>query len=134
LEEIGIDMAVTCLSCIEHPCVEECTSEALSIDPKGVIRLDSSVCSLCDLCMNACPIGAISINETEPLFCDLCEGETTCVKNCPTGALSYREINSTSLKQYLKTEGKPSQKRAHFAKEISKALREIWMSGGRVDS
>lgn len=134
LEEIGIDMAVTCLGCIEHPCIEECNSQALSIDPKGVIRLDNSMCSLCDLCVNACPIGAVGFNESEPLFCNLCEGETTCVKNCPTGALSYLEADSTSLKEFLKVEGQPSQKRAHFVKEMSKALREEWINGGRIDS
>jgi Fe-S-cluster-containing hydrogenase component 2 len=84
--------------------------------------------------MDACPIGAVGLNEIEPLFCDLCEGETACVNNCPTGALSYREVDNPSLKKYLNVEGNPSQKRAHFAKEMSRALREEWISGGRVDS
>jgi Fe-S-cluster-containing hydrogenase component 2 len=134
LEEIGIDMAVTCLGCAEHPCLEACPTEALSIDSSGVVRLDHELCSLCDECQDACPIGAVGLTGNEPLFCNLCDGETACVASCPTGALSYQSAAGISLKQFSGGAGKPSQRRAQFAKKLSQALREKWQSGGRVDS
>ena len=39
LDEIGIDMAVACFSCVEKPCLA-CPTEALSVGTQGVVLLD----------------------------------------------------------------------------------------------
>ncbi len=132
LEEIGIDMAVTCVGCVEKPCLE-CPTEGLSIGEKGEIKLDEQLCGFCDICIDACPIGAIGAQDDLPLVCDLCEGETLCVKECPTGALSNMD-KEVSLKEYMQNEESPNRKRTAFVKSVSQELRQLWINGMRVDS
>jgi Fe-S-cluster-containing hydrogenase component 2 len=133
LEEIGIDMAVACFSCVEKPCLE-CPTEALAVGAKGEILLDENRCDLCGECIDACPVGAAGSEGAEPLFCNLCGGETICVDECPTGALSYRENEEVSLEAFMGKEGNANQKRAGYVHVQAKPIREVWMNGGRVDS
>ncbi|MFQ5749772.1 MAG: 4Fe-4S binding protein, partial [Planctomycetota bacterium] len=58
LEEIGLDMAVACLSCEEKPCLE-CPTEALSLQADGTILLDPEDCTACGVCVEECPVGAV---------------------------------------------------------------------------
>ena len=85
LEEIGVDLAVACISCMEKPCLD-CPCEALTVGAMGEILLDPNPCNGCGTCADACPIGAIGFYEGQPLFCDLCDGATACVAVCPTRA------------------------------------------------
>ena len=133
LEDIGIDMAVACYSCVEKPCLE-CPTDALSVGPKGEIVLDEDLCGACGICVDACPVGACGDDGDEPLFCDLCGGETTCVSECPTDALSYRESEEVSLAAFLDNKGNANQRRAGYVNVQAKPIREKWMTGGRVDS
>jgi carbon-monoxide dehydrogenase iron sulfur subunit len=134
LEEVGLDMAVACLSCLEKPCLQ-CPTHALTVSDKGVILLDAELCSGCKVCADACPIGAVGLYRDQPIFCDLCGGAISCVHACPSRSLSYSdECRDTSLEAFLASEGNPSQKRARFVEEQGKPLREIWKKGGRVDS
>ena len=133
LEEIGIDFAVSCLSCIEKPCLE-CPTDSLSTGENGEIIHDPEFCDACFLCVENCPVGAVGIYEEKPLFCDLCDGEMSCIGECPSDALSFVENEEVSLKEFLQNEGNPAQRRAQFAKRQSQKLREFWISGGRVDS
>jgi carbon-monoxide dehydrogenase iron sulfur subunit len=134
LEEIGIDMAVACLSFAEKSCLA-CPTEALSVGTRGEILLDKELCNACKTCAAACPIGAVGFHEAQPLFCDLCGGATACVDVCPSGALSYREdFREVSLKLFLPCQGNPSQKRAHYAQAQGEPLRQSWKEGARVDS
>lgn len=133
LEEIGIDMAVACLSCLEKPCLE-CPTEALSVGTDGEIMLDEDRCDLCGDCIDACPIGAAGNEGKEPLFCDLCDGETVCIEECPTGALSYLESGEVSLEAFMGGEGSANQRRVDYVRVQAKPIREFWMNGGRVDS
>jgi Fe-S-cluster-containing hydrogenase component 2 len=133
LEEIGIDMAVVCFSCVEKPCLD-CPTEALTVGAKGEIRLDDDLCSLCGECIDACPIGAAGNEGADPLFCDLCGGETICVQECPTGALSYRENEEVSLQPFMETRGNARQRRADYVNVQAKPIRDLWINGARVDS
>jgi Fe-S-cluster-containing hydrogenase component 2 len=133
LEEIGIDMAVACLSCLEKSCLV-CPTEALSVGDKGEILLDRELCNSCELCVDACPIGAVGFHDNLPLFCDLCSGKTSCVFTCPVGALSYREGEEVSLVEFAKSEGSASRRRAAFVRVQAEPVRKDWESGVRVDS
>ncbi|MGI6595669.1 MAG: electron transfer flavoprotein subunit alpha [Elusimicrobia bacterium] len=57
----------------------------------AAIKINHEKCTLCKLCIDACPFGAIEIRD-EKLFinenCNLCG---ICVKTCPEGALSKEE-------------------------------------------
>lgn len=134
LEEIGVDMAVTCLSCLEKPCLE-CPPEALSVGEKGEVLLDVELCTACGVCVEACPIGVVGFYDDLPLFCDLCDGATSCVNVCPSGALSYREEHKEiSLEAFLHSEGHANQRRAYYVEVQAEPIREDWKNGVRVDS
>lgn len=133
LEEIGIDMAVSCLSCEEKPCLE-CPSDALSVGQRGEIRLEGDLCSGCGTCAEECPVGAIGVHDELPLFCDLCDGSPSCVDSCPADALVYEENSQVSLKPFMQFNGNPARKRANYVGKHGHPLRESWSSGRRVDS
>lgn len=133
LDEVGIDLAIACFSCMEKPCLE-CPTEALSVGPRGEVLLDADYCDACGLCAEACPVGAVGFYDNQPLFCDLCDGSPTCVEVCPSGALSFIEGEEVSLSVFMNSEGTPGQKRAHFAAVQAQPLRQGWQEGRRVDS
>ena len=133
LEATGIDMAVSCYSCIEKPCMD-CPEEALYSGTNGEVILLDDLCTSCEQCVEACPVGAVGFYEDWPLFCDLCGGEKLCIESCPNDALSYHENNEVSLKEFMSAEGKPNQKRSEYVNALGKSIRESWIMGARVDS
>lgn len=83
----------------------------------GTLKYKDTYCTLCGLCVKACPQGAISLGEyllvdpdkcigcgtcaakcpkkvirivaQKSLICDTCKGDPTCVKTCPQNALTF---------------------------------------------
>jgi len=133
LDEIGIDFAIACFSCVEKPCLE-CPTEALSVGSRGEVLLDADFCDACGLCAEACPVGAVGFYADQPLFCDLCDGSPSCVAVCPSGALTFEEGLEVSLADFLDAKGSPSQRRARYAMVQAGPLRKGWEEGRRVDS
>ena len=89
----GIHTPKLCQFCEDPPCVNACPAEALSKNPKtNSIQVDASLCNGCQVCISACPFGAMFFDpEDQKAFtCDLCQGEPECVKICKLPeALSY---------------------------------------------
>jgi Fe-S-cluster-containing hydrogenase component 2 len=133
LEEIGIDVAVACVSCAEKACLV-CPNDALTVADSGVILLDEDLCDSCQLCVDACPIGAVGYYDGLPLFCDLCGGETVCVDVCPNGSLVCDDSTEISLDNFRHLEGIAARRRADYVRAISKPVRQSWIDGVRVDS
>ena len=131
LEEIGIDLAITCMGCAEKPCLE-CSVDALAVGASGEICLDRETCIACEECVGRCPVGAIGSDEGLPLFCDLCGGTPACVDVCPSEALVNERGLEPSLEIFLEVEGTPAQKRANYAKVKSGPVRERWLEGWRL--
>ena len=53
-----------------------------------IAEIDNDKCTLCEICITACPFGAIQLDpEGNPLKCDLCGGDPLCVRHCPTRPL-----------------------------------------------
>ncbi|NIM94400.1 MAG: 4Fe-4S dicluster domain-containing protein [Anaerolineales bacterium] len=96
-EPFGLDQPHVCIQCQPAPCVEECPTDALYIDPiTGAVFLRSAECINCSFCEDACPYGMVALHpETMlALICDLCSGDPMCVKRCATGAIIYAENGS----------------------------------------
>ncbi|MDP6605207.1 MAG: 4Fe-4S binding protein [Dehalococcoidia bacterium] len=133
LEEIGIDMAVACISCAEKPCLV-CPTDALAVGERGEIVLSAELCTACQECTDACPVGAVGFYEDHPLFCDLCDGDVSCVSTCPTDALSYVDECGASLEAFAESDGCPAEKRTIYVAVQGVPIRENWAAGRRVDS
>jgi carbon-monoxide dehydrogenase iron sulfur subunit len=71
-------------------CVEACPFSALTIED-GRLHLDEEECKNCGICAKKCPQQVIVKKENCVGVCDLCGGDPWCVKYCPHGALSYEE-------------------------------------------
>lgn len=131
MEEIGIDVAIACVGCAEKPCLE-CPTEALSVGEQGQICLDEELCTGCEECVTACPIGAVGFHDDQPLFCDLCGGTPACEMICPTQALVFDKDAEPSLAEFSDVDGTPAQKRVSYARKKSEPVREKWLAGWRL--
>ena len=84
----GVEIPHLCFQCEDYPCVEACTSEALSINSKtGAIKIDDSKCISCGLCIDACPgdVPHLHPGKDTIVICDLCNGTPKCVEVCQKG-------------------------------------------------
>lgn len=56
----------------------------------STLKVDSSLCNGCGMCLNVCPHGVFSIvnKKVNIIDKDRCMECSACVKNCPRGALS----------------------------------------------
>jgi Fe-S-cluster-containing dehydrogenase component len=98
-EEFGNNLISVCIQCEEPYCVESCTLEALSRDNNtGIVTVDSELCTGCEICIDACPMGVIYLDKEKGIVfkCDLCGGDPECVKICSRDAILLEDIDPTS--------------------------------------
>ncbi len=87
------NLALTCRTCKEAPCVTACPKDALKQSSEGgKIAVESAKCDGCGWCISACEYGAITIhpNTGKAIICDTCDGNPKCIQWCPEGALSFK--------------------------------------------
>jgi carbon-monoxide dehydrogenase iron sulfur subunit len=94
---------IYCLHCAPDraPCLTICPEDAIE-EIDGAIVIDEDVCIGCGLCKNACPIGAIHMDECGiAKKCNLCIDQDTpaCVLTCPTGGLKTDSAEMISDKR-----------------------------------
>jgi ferredoxin len=53
-----------------------------------VAKVDEKNCTVCGTCMDACPFGALSLNEVLAVSWEKCMGCGVCVGQCPSEAIS----------------------------------------------
>lgn len=90
----GHGAPVSCRQCQTAPCVAVCPPQALE-QRNGSVVLVAEKCTGCELCLWACPFGAMVLDTErgQAYKCDLCssrqeEGlEPACVLTCPSQAL-----------------------------------------------
>lgn len=91
-----------CMHCDDAPCATACTHEAIIQREDGLVLIDPAKCNGCQLCVDACPYGAISFNRALRVA-QKCTGcahlldrgwpitEPRCADACLTGALVFGE-------------------------------------------
>lgn len=102
VSEKGIYIPKTCNLCQNAPCVEACSTYALTQNTEtGVIQVDGENCSGCGLCVEACESGAIFLHPENNIavVCDLCGGKPKCVKYCLQEALVFLKPEEYELKK-----------------------------------
>jgi molybdopterin-containing oxidoreductase family iron-sulfur binding subunit len=57
-----------CQHCSSPPCLPVCPSAATTIDERGIVVVDTSVCIGCGTCVTACPYNARKVNESEIVY------------------------------------------------------------------
>lgn len=88
---------VVCMQCENPYCASVCPSQAISMDEEtGAVKVSTSKCTGCKMCLSACPFGAMSFAEKVAIKCDLCGGKPHCVEFCQAKALTYGEPNEIS--------------------------------------
>jgi len=75
---------IVCTQC--GACVNECPTQALTINKQGVIMLNKKLCINCLACVAVCPENAMFYvhDDLTPFKCIACG---LCVKACPNQAL-----------------------------------------------
>jgi len=100
---------VPCMHCADAPCAAACTPKAINTRADGLVVIDPAKCTGCQLCITACPYGAIYYNAGLQLAqkCTGCahivDGTTSvktprCVDNCPTDAIWFGEESEITTK------------------------------------
>ncbi|NIO04665.1 MAG: 4Fe-4S dicluster domain-containing protein [Proteobacteria bacterium] len=92
----GVDIPVTCLNCEDPPCMNICPTGALfQSEPDSMVTVKEDLCIGCAMCVNACPVGAITLDPVDgvALKCDLCDGDPQCVAYCPASVLKLTDAD-----------------------------------------
>jgi carbon-monoxide dehydrogenase iron sulfur subunit len=79
----------------DAPCAAACPVEVITLNERtGAWVVDVEECIGCGACVEACPYGAIFVDEElgVPLKCDLCGGEPECAVMCPSGAIRVSRV------------------------------------------
>ena len=63
---------------------------------KGIIvKVDVSKCTGCAMCVDACPVDAISIEKVAKIDASLCAGCCVCLDECPNDTI-YKEMKDAA--------------------------------------
>ncbi len=90
--DIFSNIALTCRTCKDAPCVSACPKDALSqSNETGIVKVDETICDGCGWCIEACEYGAVTLhpNTRKAIICDGCNGEPKCIEACPETALTF---------------------------------------------
>ncbi|RJR22221.1 MAG: dehydrogenase [Nitrospiraceae bacterium] len=91
-----------CNHCASAPCIEGCEEHALYRNQQGVVLLDDTKCTGCQMCYDKCPYNAISVSPDRGTAekCDFCYTRRlmqgllpVCVQNCMGKAMVFGDIN-----------------------------------------
>lgn len=91
-----IYLPVLCQHCSSAPCKTVCPKDAISWqDDWGRVVIDYDRCVSCQMCLAACPYGAIRFDNKREIVikCDLCNGNPQCVSFCQPGALKFMDAD-----------------------------------------
>lgn len=94
---------ITCMHCVDAPCIPACPQSAIYQDGgTGITLVRANECEGCRLCLGACPYGAPQFWDDKMILCNLCihrlaEGRrTACETACPARAIHVGTSAETS--------------------------------------
>lgn len=104
---------IPCMHCAEPPCIPACPTEAIyKRDSDGIVLIDEDACTGCEVCLAACPYGAIYMDAERDIArkCTFCvdladQGKVpACVDACNGGAIFFGDIHdpASNIYQVLK--------------------------------
>ncbi len=110
-------LPVLCQHCAKPPCLDSCVEGAIYRREDGIVVIDEKKCSGCQLCVQACPYGALVHLPGKNVVwkCNRCvhrvdQGlEPFCVRCCENEALFFGDLNDpgSAVSRLI------SRKRAH---------------------
>ena len=81
-------------------CLDICPVGALTRKKNGVVLLDKNTCIGCQACVGFCPINAMRKSEAR-IEPFKCIACGACVRACPNGALELVEVNIEDIKEVV---------------------------------
>lgn len=81
-------------------CIDMCPVGALTRNKKGTVILNKNACIGCQACVGFCPIGAMRKSDAR-IEPFKCISCGACVRACPTGALELVEVNIDDIKEVV---------------------------------
>ncbi len=99
--------AVTyCVHCSHPACLDICATRAITRSDEGIVSIIKEACIGCGDCIQACPLGAIELNEKKGIAqkCDLCierleRGlQPACVASCPSHCVYFGTVTEVNTK------------------------------------
>ncbi len=104
-----------CNHCASAPCMEACEEQALIRNQHGVVLLDDSKCTGCQMCYEKCPYQAIQVRQGSGSAekCDFCYNRRVvkglppvCVQSCMGRAMVFGDIHDKKSDISLALENK----------------------------
>ena len=94
-------LPVPCMHCNEPQCMDACPEEAIYKRPDGIVLVDEEKCTGCQLCMPACPYGALTYDDQRDLVikCSFCHHridqglDPFCLVWCEDEAIFFGDLN-----------------------------------------
>jgi Fe-S-cluster-containing dehydrogenase component len=104
---------ISCMHCLDAPCIKNCPRNALSKDEKtNVTLVDRDKCVGCKICLLSCPFGAPQFLDKKVFLCNLCidrspiegetPGKTACEAVCQSRAIFVGELDEISNRKGMK--------------------------------
>ncbi len=97
-------LPLVCQQCDPAPCIDACPTGALSRDDnRGGLILDQTECTVCGLCIEACPLGCrlIDPENVSLIRCDFCGGDPQCIPACHAECLKDVKRNRHNEKNEI---------------------------------
>jgi carbon-monoxide dehydrogenase iron sulfur subunit len=118
----GVEIPHLCFQCEDYPCVEACSTDALSVNGQtGAVNVDTSKCTACGLCIEVCPGNVPHLHPEGNciVICDLCDGKPKCVKACQEGRWDTLMLIPREKEVSYKTLAKTPEK---LTREVAKKI------------
>ena len=114
-------MPISCMHCLDAPCIKVCPRSAIYKDGEtGITLVNPEKCIGCKFCLWVCPYGAPQFQDGKLKLCNLCihrlrEGkQTACEAACQARAIYSGTTEEISALKGKKAAERASQENTHW--------------------